>query len=180
VHLIGLLSDGEVDSSLENLYALLRFAKYEDIQNIFVHCILDGRDVQPRMSDIYVEALEIKLSDIGVGKIATLCGRYYAMDKDQNWERTARSYTMLVHSEGERASDPVTAIRSSFLRGISDEFIQPIILEDSPACPSPPSKTTMSFCFSIIVPRRCASSSKCLPSPVPKIWRANRKFTPFV
>ena len=135
VHLIGLLSDGNVDSSLENLYALLRFAKYEDIQDIFVHCILDGRDVQPRTADVYVEALEIKLSDIGIGKIATLCGRYYAMDKDENWERTARAYTMLVHSEGERATDAVSAIRGSFLRGISDEFIQPIVLEESPGVP---------------------------------------------
>lgn len=131
VHLIGLLSDGDVHSSSESLFALLRFAKYENIKNIFIHPILDGRDVPPRTADIYVEALEIKLSDIGIGKIATLCGRYYAMDKDQNWERTARAYTMLVHSEGERASDAVSAIRGSFLRGISDEFIQPIVLEES-------------------------------------------------
>jgi len=131
VHLVGLLSDGDVHSSSENLYALLRLAKYEEIENIFIHCILDGRDVQPRTADVYVEALEIKLSDIGIGKIATLCGRYYAMDKDQNWERTARVYTMLVHSEGERASDAVSAIRGSFLRGISDEFIQPIVIEQA-------------------------------------------------
>ena len=135
VHLIGLLSDGGVHSSSETLFALLRLAKYEDIKDIFVHCILDGRDVQPRTADIYVEALEIKLSDIGIGKIATLCGRYYAMDKDQNWERTARAYTLLVHSEGERATDAVSAIRGSFLRGISDEFIQPIVLESSPGVP---------------------------------------------
>jgi 2,3-bisphosphoglycerate-independent phosphoglycerate mutase len=135
VHLIGLLSDGDVHSSLENLYALLRLAKYENIENIFIHCILDGRDVHPRTADVYVEALEIKLSDIGIGNIATLCGRYYAMDKDQNWERTARAYTMLVHAEGERATDAVSAIRSSFLRGISDEFIQPIVLESSPGVP---------------------------------------------
>ena len=131
VHLIGLLSDGDVHSSSETLFALLRLAKYEDIKDIFVHCILDGRDVQPRTADVYVEALEIKLSDIGIGKIATLCGRYYAMDKDRNWERTARAYTLLVHSEGERATDAVSAIRGSFLRGISDEFIQPIVLEES-------------------------------------------------
>ena len=133
IHLIGLLSDGDVHSSSETLFALLRLAKYEEVKDIFVHPILDGRDVPPRTADVYVEALEIKLSDIGVGKIATLCGRYYAMDKDQNWERTARAYTMLVHSEGERATDPVSAIRSSFLRGISDEFIQPIILEEAGA-----------------------------------------------
>lgn len=129
VHLIGLLSDGEVHSSPENLFALLRMAKNEGLENVFVHGILDGRDVQPRTADIYAEAVEIKMADIGIGKIATLCGRYYAMDRDANWERTARVYTMLVLAEGERAFDAVSAIRSSFLRGITDEFIQPIVLE---------------------------------------------------
>ncbi len=129
VHLVGLLSDGEVHSSPENLFALLRMAKNEDAKNVFVHAILDGRDVRQRTADIYLEMLEIKMADIGVGEVATLCGRYYAMDKDENWERTARAYTMLILSEGERAIDGVTAIRNSFLRGISDEFIQPIILE---------------------------------------------------
>ena len=135
VHLIGLLSDSDVHSSPANLFALLRFAKYEGIEEVFIHPILDGRDVQPRTADIYVEALEIKLADIGIGKIATLCGRYYAMDKDQNWERTARAYTMLVHSEGEHHTDAVKAIRGSFLRGIADEFIQPIILENESGTP---------------------------------------------
>ena len=132
VHLIGLMSDGNIHSSPENLFSLLRMARNEGVTNVFVHPILDGRDVSPRTADIYVEALEIKMADIGIGRIATLCGRYYAMDKDKNWERTARAYTMLVHSEGERGIDPVSAIRSSFLRGISDEFIQPVVLEEKP------------------------------------------------
>lgn len=135
VHFIGLMSDGGVHSSSANLFALVKMAKNEGVRNVFIHPILDGRDVAPRTADVYIEALEIKLADIGTGKIATLCGRYFAMDKDQNWERTARAYTMLVHSEGERASDAVTAIRSSFLRGISDEFIQPVILEEKPGVP---------------------------------------------
>ena len=135
VHLVGLMSDGDVHSSPANLFALVKMAKNEAIKDVFIHCILDGRDVATRTADIYIEALEIKLADIGLGKIATLCGRYYAMDKDQNWERTARAYTMLVHSEGERATDAVTAIRGSFLRGISDEFIQPIILEEKSGVP---------------------------------------------
>ncbi len=129
VHLIGLVSDGDIHASPENLFALLRMAKNEGAKDVFVHAILDGLDVRQRTSDIYLEMLEIKLADIGIGEVATLCGRHYAMDKDENWERTARAYTMLVHSEGEHASDAVTAIRNSFLRGISDEFIQPIILE---------------------------------------------------
>lgn len=135
VHLIGLLSDGEVHSAPENLFALLRMAKNEGIKDVFVHGILDGRDVAPRTADIYAEAYEIKMADIGIGKFATFCGRYYGMDKNQNWERTARAYTMLVHAEGERAFDAVTAIRGSFLRGIADEFIAPIILEKEPGKP---------------------------------------------
>lgn len=129
VHLIGLLSDGGVHSATENLFALVRLAKKYFINKVYIHCILDGLDVSPRTADVYIEALEIKLADIGVGQIATLCGRFFAMDSAENWERTARAYTMLVHAEGERASDPVNAVRNCFLRGISDEFISPIIIE---------------------------------------------------
>lgn len=135
VHFVGLLSDAEVHSSMDNLYALLRMAKQLGAKDAFVHGILDGRDVLPRTADIYTEALEVKIADIGLGRIATLCGRFYAMDSTDNWDRTARAFTMLVHAEGERASDPVTAIRSSFLRGISDEFISPIIIESEPGVP---------------------------------------------
>ncbi len=129
VHFIGLLSDGGIHSSPETLFALLRMAKRGGVGEVFVHGILDGRDVQPRTADIYVDALEIKMADIGIGRIASLCGRFYAMDSGENWERTARAYTMLVHGEGERSFDAVSAIRASFLRGIADEFIPPIIIE---------------------------------------------------
>ncbi|MEO8041469.1 MAG: 2,3-bisphosphoglycerate-independent phosphoglycerate mutase [Acidobacteriota bacterium] len=135
VHLIGLLSDGGVHSSPENLYALLRMAKREGVREVFVHAILDGRDVPPRTADIYVEALEIKMADIGVGRIATLCGRFFGMDSGENWERTARAFTMLVHAEGERAVDARGAVRHSFLRGIADEFIAPIVLEKDTGVP---------------------------------------------
>ena len=130
VHLIGLLSDAGVHSSPETLFALLRMAKRFELKEAFVHGILDGRDVPPRTADIYVEAVEIKMADIGIGTIASLCGRHYAMDNGENWERTVRGFTMLVHGEGEHAQDARTAIRSSFLRGISDEFITPIVIEN--------------------------------------------------
>lgn len=135
LHLIGLLSNGEVHSSENHLFALLRLAKRMGLEKVFVHAILDGRDSPNRSADIFVEALEIKMADIGCGQLASLCGRYYAMDRDQNWERTARAYTMLVHAEGERAFDGISAIRGSFLRGINDEFIQPIVLESAPGVP---------------------------------------------
>jgi 2,3-bisphosphoglycerate-independent phosphoglycerate mutase len=129
VHLIGLLSDSDIHSSPEHLFALLRMAKKLGVRNVFIHGILDGRDVPARSADVYVDAIEIKMADVGIGEIATLCGRYFAMDETRQWERTARAYTMLVHAEGERSTDAMTAIRSSFLRGISDEFISPIVLE---------------------------------------------------
>jgi 2,3-bisphosphoglycerate-independent phosphoglycerate mutase len=135
VHLVGLLSDGGVHSSMESLFAMLRMAKLQGLENVYIHCILDGLDVPARTADVYVEALEIKLADIGLGKIATLCGRFFAMDANENWERTARAFTMLVHAEGERTRDAVTAIRNSFLRGIADEFIAPIIIERAPDVP---------------------------------------------
>ncbi|MFN0278612.1 MAG: 2,3-bisphosphoglycerate-independent phosphoglycerate mutase [Pyrinomonadaceae bacterium] len=135
VHLIGTLSDSGIHSSPENLYELLRLAKQHEFADVFVHGILDGLDVPERTADVYVEALELKLLDIGTGQIATLCGRYFAMDSSENWERTARAYTMLVHAEGERSTDAVKAIRNSFLRGISDEFISPIVLEKAPGEP---------------------------------------------
>jgi 2,3-bisphosphoglycerate-independent phosphoglycerate mutase len=130
VHLIGLLSDAGMHSSPETLFALLRMAKRFELKDAFVHGILDGRDVPARTADVYVEAVEIKMADIGIGKIVSLCGRHYAMDNGENWERTARGYTMLVHGEGEHTQDARTAIRSSFLRGISDEFITPIVIDD--------------------------------------------------
>ncbi|MEO7540119.1 MAG: 2,3-bisphosphoglycerate-independent phosphoglycerate mutase, partial [Pyrinomonadaceae bacterium] len=129
VHLIGLLSDGGVHSSTESLFALLRLAKQHQLSDVNIHCILDGVDVPPRTADIYIEALEIKLADIGIGRIATMCGRFFGMDSGEKWERTARYFTMLVHAEGEPAKDAVTAVRNSFLRGISDEFIAPIVIE---------------------------------------------------
>lgn len=135
VHLVGLLSDGGIHSSMETVFALLRMAKSLDVKDVFLHPILDGHDVPPRTADVYLEALEIKMHEIGIGRIATLCGRHFAMDSGENWGRTARAFTMLVHSEGERTFDAVAAVRSSFLRGITDEFIAPIVVESQPDVP---------------------------------------------
>jgi 2,3-bisphosphoglycerate-independent phosphoglycerate mutase len=135
VHLVGMLSNSGLHSDPNALFALLRMAKQSSVENVCVHGILDGRDVPPRSADIFVEALEVKMADIGVGRIASLCGRYYGMDSSENWENTAKAYTMLVHGEGEWAGDAGAAIRRSFLRGISDEFTSPIIVEREPGIP---------------------------------------------
>ncbi len=128
VHLMGLLSDGLVHSSQEHLYALIRMAKERGLRDAYVHCFLDGRDTPPSSAQVYVKALQDRIADIGFGEIATLCGRYYAMDRDNRWERTRRAYDLLVSGVGERAEDPLAAIRSSYERGVTDEFVEPVVI----------------------------------------------------
>ncbi|MDQ3685927.1 MAG: 2,3-bisphosphoglycerate-independent phosphoglycerate mutase [Acidobacteriota bacterium] len=128
LHLMGLLSDGLVHSSQEHLYALLRMAKERGLQKIYVHCFLDGRDTPPMSAYGYVEALQVKCMEIGSGRIASVVGRYYAMDRDKRWERTKRAYDLLVHAEGARAIDPVAAIKQCYERGVTDEFVEPIVV----------------------------------------------------
>ncbi len=128
LHFMGLLSDGLVHSSQEHLYTLLRMAKERGLQRVYVHCFLDGRDTPPMSAYGYVEALQVKCAEIGCGRIASVIGRYYAMDRDQRWERTKRGFDLLVRAEGERAIDPVEAIKQSYARGISDEFVEPIVV----------------------------------------------------
>src|SRR6266481_6389736 len=128
LHLMGLVSDGQVHSSQEHLYALLRMAKAHDLQRVFVHCFLDGRDTPPASAATYIAALQRKMAEIGCGEIATIVGRYYAMDRDKRWERTKRAYDLLVHAEGERATDPLAAIKHSYELGVTDEFVPPVVI----------------------------------------------------
>src|SRR5438128_7687905 len=130
LHLMGLISDGQVHSSQEHLYALLRMAKQRGVERVFIHCFLDGRDTPPASGADYVAALQKKIEEIGCGKIATVIGRYYAMDRDRRWERIQRAYDLLVKGVGARAQDPVKAIRESYQRGLTDEFIEPIVVEN--------------------------------------------------
>jgi len=128
LHLMGLVSDGQVHSSQEHLYALLRLAKQRGLERVFVHCFLDGRDTPPSSAAHYIQALQKKIEEIGCGQIASLIGRYYAMDRDKRWERTERAYELLVKGKGELATDPVAAILRSYERGITDEFIEPTVI----------------------------------------------------
>lgn len=130
LHLMGLISDGQVHSSLEHLYALLRMAKAHGLARVYIHCFLDGRDTPPSSAVEYVSKLQKKIEEIGVGRIATLVGRYYAMDRDKRWERIKRAYDLLVHGQGERATDPLSAIKQAYERGLTDEFIEPIVIVD--------------------------------------------------
>ena len=128
LHLMGLLSDGLVHSSQEHAYALLRMAKANEVRRVFVHCFLDGRDTPPSSAEKYVAAMQEKCREIGIGEIATVVGRYYAMDRDKRWERTELAYRLLVHAEGERDTDPVAAIRRSYERNVTDEFVEPVVI----------------------------------------------------
>jgi 2,3-bisphosphoglycerate-independent phosphoglycerate mutase len=135
LHLMGLISDGQVHSSLEHLYALLRLAKQRGLERVFIHCFLDGRDTPPSSAVRYVEALQKKIDEIGCGRIASLIGRYYAMDRDKRWERTERAYELLVKGKGNPATDPVAAILRSYERGVTDEFVEPTVIVDGAGNP---------------------------------------------
>ena len=128
LHLFGLLSDGGVHSHNTHLYALLQLAKAEGLKKVFVHCFFDGRDVPPDSARCYTEELEAKLQEIGVGKIATIMGRYYAMDRDNRWDRVEKAYRAMVLGEGNQADDAVRAVAASYEAGIMDEFVLPTVI----------------------------------------------------
>lgn len=131
LHLMGLVSDGGVHSQLTHLYALLEWANRNGIGKVFIHVILDGRDTAPDSGAEYVRQLQTQIRHIGVGTIATICGRYYAMDRDTRWERTEQAYRLYTKAEGITAHDPVAAIEEAYQRGETDEFVKPIVLSTS-------------------------------------------------
>src|SRR5437763_12731535 len=135
LHLMGLLSDGQVHSSLTHLDALLRMTKEHGMDRVFVHCFLDGRDTAPKSGTSYIVALQQKMHELGCGEIASMVGRYYAMDRDKRWERTRRAYELLTRAIGERATDPVAAVNRSHERGITDEFVEPVVIVRSDGSP---------------------------------------------
>ena len=129
LHFLGLLSDGGVHSHINHLFALLEMAKQQKVEQVFVHCFLDGRDTPPNSGRDYVRQLQQKMRELGVGEIATLVGRYYAMDRDNRWERIELAYRALVHGEAEtRTNDPVAALQRSYEQGVTDEFVKPIVV----------------------------------------------------
>ncbi len=131
LHLMGLLSDGGVHSMNTHLYALLEMAKREGVTDVCVHCFMDGRDTPPESGAGFLEALQREMRRIGVGRIATISGRYYAMDRDKRWDRIARAMSAMVEGSGEKNTDPVAAAKRSYERGITDEFIEPVTIVDA-------------------------------------------------
>jgi len=129
LHFMGLLSDGGVHSHIEHLFALIRLAKINNLEKVFVHCFMDGRDVSPTSGAGYIKDLQDYMKEIGVGKIATVMGRYYAMDRDNRWERVEKAFNAITSGEGNLVKDPEKAVRDSYREGVTDEFIIPIVAE---------------------------------------------------
>lgn len=129
LHLFGLLSDGGVHSHNTHLYALLELAKREGLENVYVHCFLDGRDTPPASGKGYVEQLVDKMKEIGVGQVATVMGRYYAMDRDNRWDRVELAYNAMVKGEGAEAACGICAVQNSYDNGKNDEFVVPAVVK---------------------------------------------------
>jgi 2,3-bisphosphoglycerate-independent phosphoglycerate mutase len=135
LHLYGLLSDGGVHSHIEHLLALLDLAKQEGLEEVYVHAFLDGRDVSPDSAIGYLERVQAHIASYGVGKIATVQGRYYAMDRDKRWERTEKSYRAMVYGEGPSYTDPIKAVTESYEKSVFDEFVMPTVIVDDAGKP---------------------------------------------
>ncbi len=131
LHLFGLLSDGGVHSHTEHIFALLELCKREKFENVYLHAFLDGRDTPPTSGKSFLQMTEDKMKEIGVGKIATVCGRFYAMDRDKRWDRVEEAYNALVLAKGETKDSAQQCIEESYANGLNDEFVKPtIILND--------------------------------------------------
>jgi 2,3-bisphosphoglycerate-independent phosphoglycerate mutase len=131
LHLLGLIGAGGVHSSLNHLFALLHFAKKEGLTQVFLHLFTDGRDSPPSSAQTYLEQIEIEMQKVGLGRIATLCGRYFAMDRDHRWERTQKAYEALVQGKGNHCLSAMEAVKKSYASGKTDEFLEPTVLVDN-------------------------------------------------
>lgn len=127
LHLMGLVSDGGVHSHITHIYALLELAKRQGVE-VYVHCFTDGRDTDPKSGAGFVKELRDKMESLGAGKIASVCGRYYAMDRDKRWDRLEKAYDMLTLGAGVKAEDPVKALLESYEKGVTDEFVLPTVI----------------------------------------------------
>ena len=128
LHIMGLLSNGGVHSHIRHLFGLLELAKRRDFEDVYVHCFMDGRDTAPSSGESFISELEEKMKEKGVGKIATITGRFYAMDRDKRWQRVEKAYNALVRGEGEKATSAIGAVESSYQKEIFDEFIEPTVI----------------------------------------------------
>ncbi len=160
LHVWGLLSDGGVHSHNTHLYAILELCKKQNFENVYIHPFFDGRDTPPASGKGYLEELVAKIKEIGVGKVASLHGRYYAMDRDNNWDRIQKSYDALVLGEGNKATDPVAAMQASYDAGVTDEFVIPTVITDEAGKPLSTVKANDSVIFFNFRPDRAREITK--------------------
>ncbi|MEG1500638.1 MAG: 2,3-bisphosphoglycerate-independent phosphoglycerate mutase [Clostridiales bacterium] len=135
LHIYGLLSDGGIHSHLSHLLALLNMAKKQQVKEVFVHCFADGRDTPPRSVGKYIKILEAEMARLQIGRIASLIGRFYAMDRDKHWERVASAYNLLVYGQGKPFSSALDAVEASYEQDITDEFMKPAVMVDDSGQP---------------------------------------------
>ncbi len=135
LHLIGLTSDGGVHSDINHLFALMELAKEQQIEKVFIHAITDGRDTPPKIAKGYIEKIQEKIKQLGVGKIATISGRYFTMDRNNNFDRLEKSLDAMVNGQGILEKDPATAIKNQYNRDLDDEHLEPVVLTDDSGVP---------------------------------------------
>ena len=160
LHVWGLLSDGGVHSHNTHLYAILELCKKEGFDRVYVHPFFDGRDTPPASGKDYLQALVDKMTEIGVGKVASMSGRYYAMDRDNNWDRIQKAYDALVLGEGVKDTDPVAAMQKSYDNGVTDEFVLPTVITDEAGKPLSVVKPNDSVIFFNFRPDRAREITK--------------------
>jgi 2,3-bisphosphoglycerate-independent phosphoglycerate mutase len=162
LHLSGLISDGGVHSHITHLYGLLEMAKEFGLTNVYVHALLDGRDTPPSSGLGFIEELEKKMAEIGVGKIATISGRFYTMDRDKRWDRVEKGYNAIVHGSGDKALSAKKTIEMSYLEEITDEFIKPTVIVDRAGNPTGILKEGDGFLFINFRPDRAREITRAI------------------
>ncbi len=165
LHILGLVSDGGVHSHIRHLYGLLEMAKRRDFEDVYVHCFLDGRDTPPASAENYITQLQEKMKEKGVGKIATLAGRFYAMDRDKRWQRIQKAYDAMVFGKGEKAQTPTKAIEDSYQKEVFDEFVVPTVMCNANEEPIAKIEDNDSVIFFNFRPDRARQITRALVDP---------------
>lgn len=163
LHVLGLLSDGGVHSHIDHIFAILDMAKQQGLERVYVHCFLDGRDVNPKSGAGFVKRLADKCAGLGNARVATLQGRYWGMDRDKRWERVQKGYDAIVRGKGEQCSDPVKAVEDSYAKDVTDEFVEPVV-----CCPEGTIKSGDSVIFMNFRPDRAREMTWALTGNLPE------------
>ncbi|MGV2621567.1 UNVERIFIED_CONTAM: 2,3-bisphosphoglycerate-independent phosphoglycerate mutase [Halobacillus marinus] len=160
LHIFGLLSDGGIHSHIDHMIATLKLAKQEGLEKVFIHAFLDGRDVGQQSAKTYIKQAQEAMEEIGIGQIATLSGRYFAMDRDNRWERVKKAYDAIAYGEGSKYQDPIKAMDDSYAENVYDEFVEPVVLTDENGQPLGTVEDEESVVFFNFRPDRAIQLSK--------------------